>query len=73
MGLDTRQGEGERRGQRLALSQREAASALGVSVDCFAEHIAPDVRRIRCGRRWLYPVKELERWVELNAVLWGAA
>ena len=54
--------------RRLALRQKEAAAALGVSVDYFSEHIAPEVRQVRRGRLWLYPVRELEQWVERNAV-----
>lgn len=54
----------------LALNQRDAAAALGVSVDAFAEHIAPTLRRVKCGRLWLYPVKELIVWLERNAVQW---
>jgi predicted DNA-binding transcriptional regulator AlpA len=52
---------------RLSLGAEEAAEALGVSRDNFDEHIAPDLRRVRAGRRVLYPVKEIERWLEQNA------
>jgi hypothetical protein len=52
---------------RLALSQEEAAAALGVSVDFFAEHIRPELRVVRRGRRRLYPVKELHRWLDVEA------
>jgi excisionase family DNA binding protein len=52
---------------RLALSKSEAAAALGVSVDFFDEHIAPDLRIVRRGRRRLIPVRELERWLDENA------
>jgi excisionase family DNA binding protein len=54
---------------RLALSRAEAAEALGVSVDFFDQHIAHEVRAIRRGRRRLYPVRELERWLEHSASL----
>lgn len=52
---------------RLALGAEEAAEALGVSRDTFDEHIAPEVRKVRAGRRVLYPVRELERWLEQSA------
>ena len=43
---------------RLALSKLEAARALGVSVDFLEEHILPDLRVVREGRRRLIPVRE---------------
>ena len=48
---------------RLAYSPDEAAAALGVSRDFFDEHIAPDLKIVRRGRRRLVPVRELERWL----------
>lgn len=55
--------------QRLAFSRVEAAASLGVSVDYFDRHIAHEVRAVRRGRRRLYPVRELERWLERAASL----
>ena len=52
---------------RLALSVSEACDALGVSWDMFSEHIAPELRIVRRGRRKLIAVAELERWLEANA------
>ena len=52
---------------RLALGAEEAAKALGVSRDFLDEHIAPELRAVRRGRRKLYPVRELERWLAENA------
>jgi hypothetical protein len=52
---------------RLAFSAVEAARALGISRDAFDEHVAPEVRKVRVGRRVLYPVRELERWLEQSA------
>ena len=52
---------------RLALSKCEAADALGVSVDFLEEHVMPELRVVRRGRRRLIPVRELERWLEENA------
>ena len=54
---------------RLALSKCEAADALGVSVDFLEEHVMPELRIVRRGRRRLIPVRELERWLEANAAL----
>lgn len=49
---------------RLALSPDEAAKALGVSRDYLDEHISPELRWVRRGRRKLVAVSELERWLE---------
>jgi hypothetical protein len=48
---------------RLALSIEEACAALGCSWDFWREHVAPEVRLVRRGRRKLVPVAELERWL----------
>ncbi len=52
---------------RLALSKREAARALGVSVDFLEHHVLHELRIVRRGRRRLIPVRELERWLDANA------
>lgn len=52
---------------RLALSKVEAASALGVSVDFFDEHVMPELSIVRRGRRRLIPVAELQRWLSDSA------
>lgn len=52
---------------RLALTQPEAAAALGMSLDSFQRHVAPDLAVIRKGRLRLYPVREIEAWVLRNA------
>lgn len=54
---------------RVALSADNAAQALDVSRDHFDRHVAPNLRTIRSGRRKLYPVRELERWAEREAVM----
>ena len=53
--------------QRLALSPAEAAASLGVSRDYFDDHVLPDLRAVRRGRRVLIPTRELERWLEREA------
>jgi len=52
---------------RLALSPDEAAQALGVSRDFFDQHLLPELRIVRCGRRRLIPLTELERWLNQAA------
>lgn len=49
---------------RLAYRIGEAAAALGVSEDYFAQKIAPDLRMVRDGRTKLVSARELERWLE---------
>lgn len=51
---------------RLALSIEEACAALGVGWDFFNEHISPELRLVRRGRRKLVAVRELERWLAEN-------
>jgi len=57
----------ERPTPRLTLSPQEAADVLGVSRDYFDAHVKPELRVIRRGRLVLVPVRELERWVDVNA------
>jgi hypothetical protein len=55
--------------QRLALSPDEAAAAIGCSRDFLDEHIAPELRWVRRGRRKFVSVRELEAWLERSAAL----
>jgi hypothetical protein len=52
---------------RLALRVGEAAQALGVSEDHFAEQIAPELRWVRRGRCKFVAIEELRRWLDRNA------
>ena len=52
---------------RLALTRAEAAAALGLSIDSFERYCQGEIPCIRRGRLRLYPVRELERWLEWNA------
>jgi hypothetical protein len=52
---------------RLAYSPDEAARSLGISRDFFDEHVLPDLRIVRRGRRRIIPVRELERWLAESA------
>lgn len=51
----------------LALSPDDAAAALGCSRDFLDEHIGPELRWVRRGRRKFVSVAELERWLEKSA------
>jgi hypothetical protein len=52
---------------RLALNVEEACESLSISWDTWREHVEPDVRIVRVGRRKLIAVAELERWLAENA------
>ena len=52
---------------RLALSKAEAAESLGCSVDFLEEHVLPELRAVRRGRRVFVAVAELTHWLDRNA------
>ena len=52
---------------RLALSKREAAEALGISIDHLERHVLRHVRIAYVGSRRLIPIAELERFLTENA------
>jgi hypothetical protein len=52
---------------RLSLTRQEAADALGVGITTFKTKIAPELRVVRQGSIRLYPIRELEAWLERNA------
>ena len=52
---------------RLALTVAEVAASLGVSDDHVREHVLPELRVVRCGRKKLISLRELEKWLDRNA------
>jgi hypothetical protein len=52
---------------RIALTQEEACAALGCSEEFFVEHIRPELRVFRRGRKRLFLVSELHRAVEAGS------
>lgn len=50
----------------LALSRKDAAAALGMSLRHFQRHVQPQLRCIHSGQLRLYPLAELERWTDAN-------
>lgn len=58
---------GDGRAARLALSPDEAAAALGCSRTFLDEHVMPDLRVVRVGRRRFIAVTELSRWLDEHA------
>lgn len=63
---------GQRTLPRLAVSPGEAAKMLGVSRDYFDEHVKPELRIVRRGRRILIALTELERWLDRAATRPGS-
>jgi excisionase family DNA binding protein len=53
--------------KRRALRPEEAAESLGVSIDFFRAHVAPDLKLVRKGRLRLVPVTEIDKWLDDNA------
>lgn len=54
---------------KMALTIEEACTALGISWDLWREHVAPEVRMVRLGRRRLVPIAELQKWLAEHAEL----
>jgi excisionase family DNA binding protein len=51
----------------MALAPAEAAQAIGVSRRYFYDHVLPELRVVRRGRKRIVPTNELERWLTENA------
>lgn len=49
---------------RLALSIAEACASLGVSWGFWDQHIAPEIKVCRVGRRQIVAVSELQAWLD---------
>lgn len=56
---------------RLALTQEEAAAALGVSVETFTRHIRPTLPSVPAGSKRLYRVTAIEEWLEAQEIQGG--
>lgn len=54
-------------GPRLALQRKDAAAWLSVGVDTFDRHIRPHLKVVYVGDLRLWPVSELQRWLDSNA------
>jgi hypothetical protein len=58
---------------RTALSPVEAAASLGCSRDYFDEHVLPDIKAVRVGRRVFVPVAELAKWLDRHGARLAAS
>ena len=53
----------------MVVSKLEAAALLSISIDTFERLVMPEVRVVRIGRRVLFAVADLERFVERQAAV----
>ena len=51
----------------LALKRRQAAQAVSLGVDAFDQYVKPHIRCVYVGSDRLYPVDELQRWLDERA------
>lgn len=51
------------------ISRQAAAAYLGISPTLFDEHVAETVRPVEIGRRNLWDVKALDRWLDQQSGL----
>lgn len=56
-------------GQPLLVSKALAAELLSISIDTFERLVMPEVRIVRIGRRVLFAVPDLARWVSEHAAM----
>ena len=53
----------------IAVTRREAAAMLGVSLDYFKRQVQPELRYVKRRRLVRIPVSELEKWARLNSAV----
>ncbi len=53
----------------IAVTRKEAAQMLGVSLDFFKHNVQPELRVIKRRRLVRIPVAELERWARVNSAV----
>jgi hypothetical protein len=51
----------------LAVQHKDAPAVLGLKKTSFEKYVVPEVRCVRLGSMRVYPVAELERWLERHA------
>jgi len=52
---------------RIGLTRAEAAEALGVGLTTFKQQVQPHLKVWRVGKLRVFPVAELERWLDENS------
>ena len=53
--------------RRLAYNPAEAAESIGVKLTFFNDYVAPQLRRVPLNSKRLYPVSEIQRWLDREA------
>jgi hypothetical protein len=53
--------------EKLLVSKARAAEMLSISIDTFEREVMPGVRTVRIGRRVLFSIQDLARWVDEHA------
>ena len=53
---------------RLALSQKDAAAALGISVNTFKKHVRPELQAIYIAGAVRYSVAELQKYMTCDTL-----
>ena len=53
----------------LLVSKALAAKLLSISEDTFERAVMPEIRRVRIGRRVLFPIAELGDWIEEHSAV----
>jgi len=55
--------------ERLLVSKVHAAEMMSISIDTFERVVMPEVRTVRIGRRVLFAVADLARWVDQHTAV----
>jgi len=51
----------------LAVQHKDAPDVLGMGKTSFEKYVGPEVRCVRRGKMRVYPVRDLEGWLQRNA------
>jgi hypothetical protein len=51
----------------LAVQHKDAPAVLGLGKTSFEKYVVPEVRCVRLGSMRVYPVRDLERWLDRHA------
>jgi hypothetical protein len=51
----------------LAVQHKDAPAVLGIGKTSFEKYVAPEMRVVRRGSMRVYPIKDLEAWLDRNA------
>lgn len=69
---ERRKGALDRAPAKLLVSRKDSAAMLSMSVDHFERYVQPHLPFVKTGRLLLFPLSELEAWVERELVALSA-